>query len=148
MAGKGQAGAFEWGFRFYSKESPRPNRVSAYIWNPTTAPGIQNKGAGAYFQDELQAGVWIHVVACYDPGDASDASAGVSIYNDGKLRGSPATSPGALYATYNIHPVHGTAPARLGTRDQGSFLNGGLDELAIYPRVLSAQEILNNYAGA
>jgi hypothetical protein len=39
---------------------------------------------------------------------------------DGKLRGSPAISPGAIYATYNIHPVHGAAPVRLGTRIAGS----------------------------
>ena len=146
--GKGQAGAFEWGLRFYSKDSPRPNRVSAYVWNLTSPPGTQNEGAGAYFQDALQPGRWIHVVACYDPGDASDARAGVSIYKNGVLRGSPASSPGALYATYNIHPAHGTAPVRLGTRDQGSFLTGGLDDVAIYPRVLSAQEISDNYAGA
>ena len=146
--GKGQAGEFEWGFRFYSKESPRPNRVSAYIWNPTTGPGGSNEGAGAYFQDEARAGVWIHVVACYDPGDASNPDAGVSIYKNGVLRGGPGTSPGARYASYDIHSVHGSAPVRLGTRDLGSFLVGGLDDVAIYPRVLSAGEILDNYAGA
>jgi hypothetical protein len=96
----------------------------------------------------LQPGQWIHVVACYDPGDANNPRAGVSIYKNGVLRSSPASSPGTLYATYNIHPAHGTAPVRLGTRDQGSFLMGGLDEVAIYPRVLSAQEVLDNYAGA
>src|SRR5262249_1634547 len=32
VAGSGRC---EWGFRFYSKDSPtRPNRISAYIWNP------------------------------------------------------------------------------------------------------------------
>lgn len=61
--GKGEPGAFEWGFRFYSKESPRPNRISAYIWNPSSEPGVRNEGAGAYFEDELRPGAWIHVVA-------------------------------------------------------------------------------------
>jgi hypothetical protein len=146
--GKGQAGQFEWGFRFYSKNSPRPNRVSAYIWNPTAESGSANEGAGAYFQDRLAPGVWIHVVACYDPGDASNPRAGVSIYKDGVLRGSPATSPGARYASYGIRPVRGSAPVRFGTRDESSFLAGGLDEIAIYPRVLSASEIQDNYLGA
>ena len=145
--GKGQSGAFEWGFRFYSKDSSRPNRVSAYIWNLTSPQGVPNEGAGAYFEDELQPRQWIHVVACYDPGDAGTPGAGVSIYKNGVLRGSPATSPGALYATYNIHPEHGMAPVRLGTRDRASFLKGGLDEVAIYPRVLSAEEIRDNYDG-
>lgn len=147
--GKGENGAFEWGFRFYSKDSPtRPNRISAYIWNATSPPHSSNEGAGAYFQDDLTPGAWIHVVACYDPGDASDPSAGVSIYKNGVLRASPLKSRGARYASYDIHATHGAAPVRLGTRDRTSFLAGALDEVAIYPRVLSADEIMDNYTGA
>src|SRR5690349_6401108 len=59
--GKGQASAYEWGFRFYSQDSPRrPNRISAYIWNPASVSGGQNEGAGAYFQDPLTTGEWIY----------------------------------------------------------------------------------------
>jgi hypothetical protein len=55
-------------------------------------------------------------------------------------------SSGTLYSTYGIVPAHGTAPLRLGTRDNLSFtLNGGLDEVAIYPRVLTPGEIIENY---
>jgi hypothetical protein len=139
--GKGQAGSYEWGFRFYSSsDSSRPNRISAYIWNPSGG-----EGAGAYFQDRVKAKEWIHIVACYDPGNASIAGRGVSIYKNAKLRGSPATQKGALYSGYAIHPVHGAAPVKLGTRDGGSFLAGALDEVAIYPRVLSASEIAGNF---
>lgn len=141
--GKGEAGSYEWGLRFYSQASARPNRISAYIWN--AAGGL---GAGAYFQDALRPGEWIHVVACYAPGNASSAGAGVSIYKNGVLRGSPASSPGALYSTYNIAPVHGPAPVRLGTLNGVSFLTGGLDEVAIYPRVLTPAEILDNHRSA
>jgi hypothetical protein len=42
-------------------------------------------------------------------------------------------------------PAHGTAPLRFGTRDGGSFLTGGLDDVAIYPRVLTPAEVLENY---
>jgi len=146
--GKGQSGEFEWGFRFYSRHSSRPNRISAYIWNPTSAPGVRNEGAGAYFQDDVQPGAWLHVVACFDPGDASDARSGVSIYKDGVLRHGPASSRGARYSSYQIVPRRGLAPVRLGTRDQGSFLAGGLAEVAIYPRVLTAGEVLDNFASA
>ena len=34
---------------------------------------------------------------------------------------------------------------RLGTRDLGNFLHGALDEVAIYPRVLGADEVLDNF---
>ena len=145
VSGSGQC---EWGFRFYSQNSPsRPNRISAYIWNPEGG-----EGAGAYFQDSLVPGQWIHIVAVYEPGDATtDPPAGVHIYRDGVHRQGPPSS-GTLYSTYGIMPVHGALPLRLGTRDAAmsgnaaiSYLNGGLDEVAIYPRVLSGPEILENY---
>ena len=138
--GKGEKGEMEWGFRFYSLDSNRPNRISAYIWN---ADG--GLGSGAYFQDELKAHEWLHVVGVFDPGSADHPGAGVSIYKNGQLRGSPATSRGALYSSYNVRPRMGTAPVRLGTRDLGSFLTGGLDEVAIYPRKLTAAEVQENY---
>jgi hypothetical protein len=138
--GKGGPGRYEWGLRFYSTDSPRPNRISAYIWNSDG-----KLGAGAYFEDPIQSGEWIHVVACYAPGDLNTPNAGVSIYKNGLLRGSPDTQQGALYSSYNILPAHSTAPLRFGTRDLGSFLDGGLDEIAIYPRVLTADEIAENY---
>jgi len=134
--GKGQGKEMEWGFRFYSKHSTRPNRISAYVWN---ADG--GLGAGAYFQDKLKVGEWIHIVATFDACTPDNPNAGVSIYKNGELRGSPATSPGALYSSYSIKPQAGSAPVRLGTRDLGSFLTGGLDEVAIYPRKLTASEI-------
>ncbi len=129
--GKGQGKEMEWGLRFYSRHSTRPNRISAYVWN---ADG--RLGAGAYFQDKLKVGEWMHILATFDSYTPDNPDAGVSIYRDGELRGSPATSKGALYSSYNIKPQAGSAPVRLGTRDLGSFLSGGLDEVAIYPRKL------------
>jgi hypothetical protein len=142
------SGQCEWGFRFYSQNSPtRPNRISAYIWNPDGG-----EGAGAYFQDQLIPGAWMHVVAVFEPGDMyTDPPAGVHIYKNGAHRLGP-PSLGTLYRTYKIVPVNGTLPVRLGTRDAASsggasisYLTGGLDEVAIYPRVLSAEEILENF---
>jgi hypothetical protein len=140
--GKGEAGRQEWGFRFYSRTSNRPNRISAYIWSPTG--GL---GAGAYFQDVLKSGEWVHVVACYDPGDAdTKGKPGVHIYKNGIRRQGP-PSPGTLYNNpkWQVKPAHGPSPLFLGTRDRKSFLTGGLDEVAIYPRVLAAKEIMENY---
>ena len=147
--GKGEKGQYEWGFRFYSlhkdprhqQPSSRPNRISAYIWNPSGG-----QGAGAYFQDKLVKSRWLQIVACYQPGDKTNPTAGVQIYKDGQLRLGP-PSPGTLYSNpaFNIMPAHGTAPLRLGTLDLGSFLHGGLDEVAIYPYILSADKIQEHY---
>ena len=138
--GKGEAGQMEWAFRFYPKTSSRPNRVSAYIFN--SGPGL---GSGAYVEEDIKAGKWMHIVAVFDPGDATNPKAGVSIYKDGKLARSPANSPGALYKAYEIKPVASDAPLRLGSRDKKSFFTGALDEVAIYPRALAAREIADNY---
>ena len=138
--GKGEAGQHEWAFRFYSKKSSRPNRISAYIFNP--GPGL---GSGAYVEEAIKPGKWIHIVATFDPGDKINPKAGVSIYKDGKLAGGPGTSPGALYKSYDVSPAHGTSPLRLGSRDAKTFFTGALDEVAIYPRVLTAREVADNY---
>lgn len=138
--GKGETGKQEWVFRFYPRKSSRPNRISAYLFSP--GPGL---GSGAYVEEDLKPGKWIHLVATFDPGDATHPKAGVSLYKDGKLAGSPATSPGALYKAYTVMPAAGAAPLRLGTRDFTSFFTGALDEVAIYPRVLTAREVADNF---
>ena len=141
--GKGEAGQFEWAFRFYSRNSTRPNRISAYVFN--RAGGL---GTGAFVEEPMKANEWMHLVACFDPGTKADAKAGVSIYKNGVLRGSPATQKGALYSSFDIVPEAGTAPVRLGTRNFTSFLAGSLDEVAIYPRVLTPAEVLEHYRAA
>jgi hypothetical protein len=144
--GKSETGRHEWGFRFYNTaDAQRPNRISAYIWN---ADG--GLGAGAYFQDPLQIGQWIYIVACFPPGDANTRpTPGVQIYKNAALRNGPPDT-GTLYADpkWKIVPQHGTAPVRLGKRDGNGMLIGALDEVAIYPRVLSPEEIQLHYAVA
>ena len=142
--GKGGTGEAEWGFRFYTKGDPeRSNRISAYIWN------LEGKlGAGAYSQSPLRVGEWIYIVACYEPGDSSTPTKpGVRLYKNGLLQQAP-PNPGTLYENspeWSIMPKHGPAPLRLGKRDDKTGLIGGLDEVAVYPRILSPQEIQLHY---
>src|SRR5262249_56116440 len=114
-----------------------PKRICGYMWK---ADG--GEGGGAYFEEPLTAGKWIHVVAVYEP--VTKPNAGVLIYRDGVLKKGP-PSKGTLYSTYNIKPKRGNAPLRLGTRDLASFLIGGLDEVAIYARVLTPAEIQHHH---
>jgi hypothetical protein len=145
----------EWALRFYPKPSTagRPNRLSAYIFNPDGG-----KGAGAAFQPggknpPVKQGEWIHVVACYDLGDQnSPGMPGVSFFRNGDLAEGPKThtgprnTNGALYnGEYHITPKKGPSPLRLGTVDLQSFFVGGLCEVAIYPRVLSGEQIRHHY---
>lgn len=136
--GKGEARAQEWGFRFYSaRAADRPSRISAYIWN---AAG--DEGAGAYVQEKLTRGRWMHIVATYD--DPRQPNAQVRIYRNGAA--SPHNgSPGTLYKSYRVKPAAGAAPVRLGTRDLKSFLAGGLDEVAVYPYVLTPAQVRQHW---
>jgi hypothetical protein len=134
--GKGDAGSFEWGFRFYKRDSSRPNRISAYAWNANGG-----EGNGAYFEEPIVPGRWINVVAVYQP---PGHNTGVFIYRDGALKNGPPQPP-TLYRSYNVTPRPGSAPLRLGCRDLTSFLRGGLDEVALYPRCLTGAEILKGY---
>jgi len=63
---------------------------------------------------------------------------------NGVLRKGP-PDPGTLYGTYDIVPADGSALVCFATRDGNSFFTGGLDEVAIYPRVLTGAEIMDNY---
>ena len=138
VLGKGEPGRQEWGFRMYglgNRESPaRGNRIAFYAFNPQGG-----EGAGAYFQDPIVPGRWLYVV-----GELTRT--GVRIYRDGALRqGPPARA--TLYANpaYRIVPESGSAPVRAGTRNLHSFFAGAIDELAIYPRLLSGAEIRRHY---
>jgi hypothetical protein len=45
-----------------------------------------------------------------------------------------------------ITPGHGTAPVRMGTRNFGSFFQGGLAEVRVWNRALSPSEVADLYA--
>src|SRR5262249_3033913 len=138
--GKGEPDRHEWGFRFYRRDSERPNRLSAYVWN---AKG--GRGAGADVESKevgLRKGRWGRRVATYD--DPKKPDPRVQLYANG-VPSEHNASPGTLYDGYQVKPAHGPAPLRLGTRDQRGFLNGCLADVAVYPRVLPAREVLAHY---
>jgi hypothetical protein len=114
------------------------------LFNPN---GTVKEGAGAFFQKGLGAGEWVHVVACYQPGDKTTCPpAGVQIYRNGQLEDTP-PSIGTLYcnACFPIVPQAGSSTLLIGRRDASDYFPGALDEVAIYPRVLTRAEVLENY---
>lgn len=137
----------EWGFRFYADDDPeRPNRISAYAWNPQG--GL---GAGAYYQGCLvKKNEWLHLVACYEHYECSCTNRpGVQLFVNGEFVNGP-PSPGTLYfneGEWSVMPRSRTAPLRIGTRSAtaNSFLTGKIDEVAIYPRVLTAERIKTHF---
>lgn len=135
--GKGEERRQEWTFRMYNQSNtekpPRPNRISFYVFNPDGGLGV-----GSYFQDPVEPGRWIHVTGVVD-GER------IYIYKNGALQRCDEFQGAADGACHGhpevIHPEPGDAPLRIGTRDSRSFFQGGLAEIRIWERALSAAEI-------
>jgi hypothetical protein len=49
---------------------------------------------------------------------------------------------------WQISPAAGSSSLLIASRDGASFFTGAIDEVAIYPRVLSADEVMDNYTKA
>ncbi|WBQ06072.1 LamG domain-containing protein [Kribbella sp. CA-293567] len=134
--GKGEAGQHEYVSRMYSRTNTenRPNRISGYSFNLTG--GL---GAGSYFQDPVAAGTWIHYVLVINAATKSTTypNGYTKIYRDGVLRDQDDLSiQGQI-----IVPARGSAPFRAGTRDLGSFFQGAIGKLAVYPKELTPTRI-------
>jgi Concanavalin A-like lectin/glucanases superfamily len=122
--GKGAPGQQEWTFRIYSQNNTenRQNRISFYVFNPDGGIGI-----GSNFQDEIEPGEHIHVVATVDDRQTS-------IYRDGVRRDRD------VY-TDRITPKAGNSPVRIGTRDFKSFFQGQIYRVRFWNRCLKENEI-------
>jgi hypothetical protein len=58
------------------------------------------------------------------------------------------TESGAQCKSFSITPGNGDAPLRFATRDKRSYLPGALDEIAIFDRKLTADELAALYQAA
>jgi len=123
--GKGASGEQEWTFRMYSQDTAdgRMNRISFYVFNADGGLGI-----GSYFQDDLQAGEWFHVVGAVD-------AQRIAIFRDGVVRDSD------RYVG-RIVPQAGSAPVRIGTRDLQSFFQGAIGKVRMWNRRLADTEVM------
>ena len=110
-----------------------------------TDAALQTAGPGIPEAD-LRTGAWLHVVGVYD-GAANPAAGQTRIYLDGLLRDSRTgadASPGHGL-TGPVRPGPFAAIGRPGDRDE-SYFPGAVDEIAVWRRPLSADEIAWLYA--
>lgn len=112
--GKGDDEQQEYAFRLYNGDHDRSSRMSAYVFNPSGGYGY-----GSYFQDDLQAGRWMHVGAVFDARERQ-----VTLYRDGVRRDSDDFE--------SVRPRGGDAPLRIGTRQLSSFLEGSVAKVAVF----------------
>ena len=139
ILGKGTPGRHEYALRMYSKRNSevpdRPNRISAYVFNPAGG-----EGSGAYFQDPITLKRWIMVTATFcDLPTPAFPHGYVSIYKDGNFRESVSLDQ------FHVTPRPGDAPFRIATRNLDSFFQGAIGDVAIYNYALSEGQIGRTY---
>lgn len=136
----------EYSLRIYSRSASRPNRFSAYHFNPRG--GL---GSGSYFQGGLtstdggtppllKAGDWVHVAAVYDTAKLVSGYGTVRLYRNGVLMDHDSMRD------YAIVPRDGSAPLRVGTRDLLSFFTGAIGRVAVYGHVVPQPRLAAHYS--
>ena len=145
----------EWEARMYSlqtTENPnRPNRLSAYVFNPQA--GL---GAGADWQPAagvIQSGEWLHVVGEYTTQTAPSACQNTSTYPgsiniwvngvewDQAIHGQT-----GCMSQFDILPQANGSPLNIGTMAFDSYFQGAIGKVAIYNYLLTQAQIAGHYA--
>jgi hypothetical protein len=147
--GKGTTQAHEYACRMYGQyptgnDAPRINRISGYAFNPSG--GL---GAGSYYQAAsnvlLQSGEWIHYVLIINTKVTSPTypTGYTKLYVHRKNSSGTITTYTDQDALedYDIIPVAGNAPFRIGTRDMKSYFEGSVGKIALYNYELSSTKI-------
>ena len=135
------SGDQEYQLRLYSLSASRPNRFSAYAFNPEG--GL---GAGSYFEGGrnstdggtpplLAAGDWVHVAAKIDTVNLeADGWGTIRLYRNGVLM-----DHDSLGDPYFITPENKGAPLHLGARPGHSWFQGAIESVAVYGDLSDAQ---------
>ncbi len=137
--GRGDRGAQEWVARMYNASTRRPQLTSFYVFNPEGELGV-----GSYVNGPVELRAWRLIVGMVD-------AARTYLYLNGEFiqcdtYSGPATGGCPIMTDRSgmqvvIHPLHGTAPLRIGTQDKRSFFLGGIAKVRICNRKLSDEEI-------
>ena len=120
----------EWAFRMYStgNSENRNNRISFYMFALATS-----LGDGAYFEDEVIPGQWIHLVGTVD------SSKNIRLYKNGVLRN--------MFPTSALAFANGTSNVYVGASNSSdnSFFYGSIDDIRIFNYALSDAQVQDLY---
>jgi hypothetical protein len=140
----------EWEARMYGMSTDRPNRLSAYAFNPTA--GL---GSGADWQpvaNLFQPYQWLHVVAEYTLLSQPDVCLNSDVYpgsieiwvNGVKWNQSFHGQTGCM-SQYQVNPQANNSPLNIGTMAKDSWFQGAIGKVAIYNYLLTQDQITNHY---
>ena len=110
------------------------NKIFASIWTVTGNPMISGHNKITY-DTPLQLNTWYHVVLTYKKG------VGMTLYVNGTAVATKTASESTTL-NYNIQPSGTINPLYIGWFD---YFKGKIDEVRIYPKSLTPQQILQRY---
>jgi hypothetical protein len=136
----------EWEARLYgaSTAEGRPNRFSAYVFNPSA--GL---GSAADWQPNstwVPTGKWVHVVAEYQtlttPTGCNSAYPGsISIWVDGVKQSMADHMPTGCMSQYSIKPTSNSSSLNIGTMALDTWFKGAVGKVAVYNYALTQTQI-------
>jgi hypothetical protein len=109
----------------------RISTTGVVVFNPVNPPGTLSYGIASGGQIVLNR--WHHLVGTVKKGQY------VRLYQDGQLMAEDTTLDGDTADT--------GAPFLIGRRSEGGFLDGLVDEVAVYDRALTSEQVRALYAG-
>jgi len=142
----------EWEARMYTttNSANRPNRFSAYAFNPTA--GL---GSGADWQPAtgvVQAGHWYHVVGEYtlhaQPSVCQNTNTypgSLDIWVNGVEWNQSKHGQTGCMSQYSVVPKANGSPLDIGTMALDSWFAGAIGKVAIYHKLLSQAQITAHY---
>jgi hypothetical protein len=141
----------EWEARMYGAKTPegRPDRFSAYVFNPSAGLGSAADWQPA--SGVIKAGEWVYVVAEYQTkttpaGCSSKYPGSIDIWVNGIKQNFADHAPTGCMSQYNVRPVANNSPLTIGTMALDSFFKGAVGKVAIYDRLLSQAQINAHFA--
>ena len=142
----------EWALRFYNRTNPsRHSRLSFYTFNLGSPAGEGNGsymeyGVSANDETPIELGKWIFVAGQAEPWiSPADRSTGCVLWKQAVQAKRVAPDK---YFDFGVHPRHGAGAITVGGT-QGTGFKGAIAHLAVWNRLLSANEIASIWnAGA
>ena len=143
---KGRNVGVEWAMRLLNQKSTLPSRMSYYLFNSISPPGL---GAGAYMQcgvsqndhAEIKVGDWYFAVGQGEPWiDGYSTETGAIFFKQGvqaeRTGGDKYNNP-----RWNVRPHHALAEIAIGGSIDASAFEGSIAHVAIWNRLLTPAEV-------
>jgi len=143
----------EWESRMYANSTSqgRPDRLSAYVFNPSA--GLGSAADWQPSSGQIATGQWVHVVGEYttgsSPSNCSNTGSypgSINIWVDGVLWSQASHAPTGCMSQYSVKPQAGSSPVTIGTMALDYMFQGAVGKVAFYNYLLPASEIAKHYA--